>query len=97
MADAYEASQLGIARREALARLEYRFGAVWAIRHEATGWYFSRRDGSGLMPELHAPDEPQAAVLMSGQDIVHRHIPRALAPVDGFARLRCTPAPRPAP
>lgn len=83
----YAHSELGIRRHGALARLEHRFGAVWHIRHEATGWYFSRRDGSGLMPELKAPDELQAAMLMSGQNVVRRHIPRALAAADGRARL----------
>lgn len=83
----YAHSELGIRRQEALARLEQRFGDVWHIRHEAAGWYLSRRDGSGLMPELKAPGELQAAVLMSGQNVVRRHIPRALASADGRARL----------
>jgi hypothetical protein len=83
----YAHSELGIRRQKALPRLEHRFGAVWKIRHEAAGWYFSRRDGSGLMPELKAPDELQAAALMNGQNVVCRHLPRALAAADGRARL----------
>jgi len=83
----YAHSELGIRRQGALTRLEDRFGALWHIRHEAPGWYFRRRDGSGLMPELKAPDELQAAVLMAGQNVVRRHVPRALAGADGRARL----------
>jgi hypothetical protein len=80
-------SGVGAGRRAALARLEHRFGAVWRIRYEAVGWSLSRRDGSGLMPALKAPDELQAAMLMAGQDMLCRHIPGALAAADGQARL----------
>jgi hypothetical protein len=67
--------------------LEHRFGVVWRIRFEAAGWCLSRRDGSGLMPALVAPDELQAAMLMAGQDVLCRQIPRAVAAADGRARL----------
>jgi hypothetical protein len=80
-------SGAGDGRRAALARLEHRFGVVWRIRYEAVGWCLSRRDGSGLMPALVAPDELQAAMLMAGQDVLCRHVPRAVAAADGRARL----------